>query len=181
MAIINIRLMATRIKPTFELETHFTTRSVLVDTGAHTVIRFDNVETFLLEFPEAKLTNMITYVGGLGGLEQIPCPIYEIPQFKLHDMDSEQTLVIHRLPVAIYDSEKEYGYDYLLGGTIFLKVNHAFMNAEKIRHMRIWYERDIYCCPILTKDDKTGKPVIHHGKNILSSVRTFFQNENIIE
>ena len=35
MAIINIKLMAARTKPTIEIETDLTSRSVLVDTGAH--------------------------------------------------------------------------------------------------------------------------------------------------
>ena len=177
MATINIKLMASRMKPTIEIETNLTPRSVLIDTGAHTAIRFDNEQTLLSEFPNANATKMVTFIGGLGGMHNIPCPVYEIPEFIFKDMDSDRKMIIHNLPIALYDSDKDYGYDILLGGTIFMKANYAFMNAEKIRHMRIWIERDIYCFPKLVMDIITGKPTLYEGNNILSSVGIFFQNE----
>ena len=175
MAAVKLYLRGDKIKPTINIETAISTRTALIDTGANMPIRFSDTDTFLLEFPDAEETKYVTYIGGLGGFAKQSCPVYKIPALELADKDNESNrFIIHELFIAIYDADKNYGYDLILGSTIFNKVDYAFINRDKIRHMVIYFDRDVYSTVRVIKDD-SGDVVKVSDKIVISDVHTFFR------
>ena len=173
---IRILLRTDNIRPTINIETNVSIRTVLVDTGADTVIRFSDADTFKLEFPDAEETEYITYVSGLGGTNKKECPIYKIPQLELNDKDNDDKFIIRSLYVVIYDSEENHGVDYILGATVFDKVNYSFINQSAEKHMEIAFDREVYCSVNIAKDNN-GNPIVINGKTVITDVHTFFTKD----
>lgn len=173
MGTVNIRLRYEKQKPTIELKTAIGIRSALIDTGAHMVIRFCSED----EFPDAVDVKKYAIVGGLGGCDEHYCPVFCIPQMIFDDMDTNEKFTIYNLPVVIYDVSKDYGYDFLIGGTIFSKVDYSIFNMTKIRHFQINFSKDINCSLAIKVDSKSN-PIIVNDRKILQAVITFFQEEN---
>lgn len=174
---IRILLRTDNIRPTINIETNISTRTVLVDTGADTVIRFSDRDTFKLEFPNAEETDYITYVSGLGGTNKKECPIYKIPKLELKDKDNGDKFVIRNLYVVIYDVEENHGVDYILGTTVFNRVNYSFINQSKEKYMEIVFDREVYCSVNIAKDI-SGNPIIINGKTVITDVHTYFTKNN---
>lgn len=133
MASIKLKLLNNKSKPTFKTNTQIDIINILIDTGAHSCIRFADIYTSLKEFPDAEETQYVTYISGLGGTDIKICPIYNLPKFCFKDMDnSAKRFTVYNLPVAVYDTNKNYGYEMILGATIFLPVDYAFINSAEI-------------------------------------------------
>ncbi len=180
MATIKVEIIAGRKRPTLKVKTYINDATALLDTGAYICMRFSSIDTFLSEFPEAKETGHVTYISGLGGINKKSCPVYDIPDFYFIDMnDINKRFILHNLPVAIYDTDKNYGYDMILGATILLQTDYAFINRKAVRYLQIDYDRDLYCKPKIAIDKKSGKPIYKNGHTIISGINTFFQDEDV--
>ena len=67
----------------------------------------------------------------------------------------------------------------ILGATILLQTDYAFINRKAVRYLQIDYDRDLYCKPKIAIDKKSGKPIYKNGHTIISGINTFFQDEDV--
>ena len=163
MAIVKMELIAEHSRPAIQVETALSTSSALIDTGAYFPMYFGSRDAFQMEFPSAIETEYAAYIGGLGGNDKTPCPVYEIEQFAFSDMENPlEQFILKKVPFAILDPEKHQkkgiGYSMLLPATFFSMVDLSLMNRNKPRYVQIEADRECYCTVILRKDEK-GLPV----------------------
>ena len=177
MDTVKIELINQNKKPTISYISDYRHISVLIDTGANIPIYFGGVETFLLDFPKAKESNWITFICGLGGEDETPCKIYTIPHFSFVDShDCQKKFIIHHMPVAIYNTERNFGYHMLLGYTAFSQVDCSFKNRPAKPYMQIKYDRDVCGNTQPCHDDK-GNVFKIGEKSVVDYMITFFQIE----
>lgn len=155
----------------------------LIDTGAYEAIWSGGITDFLINYPNAKKTSYVAYIGGFGKGRNI-APIYIIDDFILSDGNNE----VHYkdIPIAILD--KDYSFSMILGYSLFNKANisiNTYTNRNGMHrihpHMIISYpKQEIYVGS--NKIDITKLPVSKQGQfkengitHILESIYTFSQ------
>ena len=172
---VKIELVNQNKKPTIRYRTNYRHISVLIDTGANIPIYFGSIDTFLLDFPDAVESSWITFVCGLGGEEKTPCQIYTIPQFSFIDSKNRQKqFTVYHMPIAIYDTGRNFGYHMIIGYTAFSKVDCSFKNRPAKPYMQITFDRDVGGTVQLCYDE-TGKVYEIDGKAVVDYMITLFQ------
>ena len=176
---IKIELVNQNKKPTIRYRTNYRHISVLIDTGANIPIYFGSIATFLSDFPNAVESNWITFVCGLGGEEKTPCQIYTIPQFSFIDSkDGQKQFTIYHMPVAIYDTGRNFGYHMIIGYTAFSKVDCSFKNRPAKPYMQITFDRNVGGTVQLCYDE-TGIVYEINGKAVADYMITLFQKPTV--
>lgn len=146
--------------------------SCLLDTGAYLPIWCDGEEDFLLNFPYARCTNMITLIGGFGkGAE--PAKVYVIENFELSD--NKNKVLYNKIYIAVI--KKDYDFSFILSYSMFKACNigiHNFTNVNGLHdispHIIIQFKRNVMYMNPVTKLDTKRK------LQILKGISCFYGN-----
>lgn len=112
----------------------------LFDTGASVAVWCSDVEYFKKSFPKAKDTDSKVWLSGFGGDGEIAA-VYSIPEFILKT--AEISVKFRELRVAI-STKLRYGFDLILPGVIFSKMDIRINHRGGENSIQIYFDRDEY-------------------------------------
>lgn len=112
----------------------------LFDTGASIAVWCSDVEYFKKSFPKAKDADSKVWLSGFGGDGEIAA-VYSIPEFILKT--GEISVRFRELRVAI-STKLRYGFDLILPGVIFSKMDIRINHRCSENSIQIYFDRDEY-------------------------------------